>query len=52
MRGAHCLLPLQVARQIYAAVVGRKDEVFVGPAYNAINALYRNTGVNPFAMAR
>jgi hypothetical protein len=44
--------PEEVAQQIYAAVVNRKDEVFVGPAYNAINALYRSTGVNPFSVPR
>ena len=43
--------PEQVAEAVYSAAVQRnKDEVFVGAAYNAINALYRSTGVNPFAV--
>ena len=49
MQVAYCL---QVAQQIYAAVVGRKDEVFVGPAYKAILGLFRSTGLNPFSVAR
>lgn len=43
--------PEEVAAQIVAAVQGRKQEVFVGPAYNAINALYRSLGLNPFSVA-
>ena len=43
--------PQEVAAQIYSAVQNRKDEVFVGPAYNTINALYRSLGVNPFSVA-
>ena len=43
--------PEEVAAQVYAAVQGRKQEVFVGPAYNAINALYRSLNVNPFSIA-
>ena len=35
---------------MYNAATQRKDEVFVGLAFNAINALYRTTGVNPFAL--
>ena len=44
--------PAEVAEQIYMAAIRRKDEVFVGPAYNAINAMHRTFGVNPFSMAR
>ena len=44
--------PEEVAQQVYNAAVNRKDEVFVGPAYNAINALFRTFNVNPFSMAR
>ncbi len=43
--------PEEVAAQVFAAVQGRKVEVMVGPAYNAINALYRSLGVNPFSVA-
>lgn len=43
--------PEEVAQQIYNAAVNYKEEVFVGPAYNIINALYRSTNVNPFSMA-
>jgi hypothetical protein len=43
--------PDEVARQIYEAAANHKDEVFVGPAYNVINALYRSVNINPFAMA-
>lgn len=43
--------PQEVAAQIYSAVQNRKEEVFVGPAYNTINALYRSLGVNPFSVA-
>ena len=44
--------PAEVAEQVYMAAIRRKDEVFVGPAYNAINAMHRTFGVNPFSMAR
>lgn len=44
--------PEEVAEQVYMAAVRRKDEVFVGPAYNAINAMFRTFNVNPFSMAR
>lgn len=44
--------PEEVAEQVYMAAVRRKEEVFVGPAYNAVNALFRTFNVNPFSMAR
>ena len=44
--------PGEVAEQVYMAAIRRKDEVFVGPAYNAINAVFRTLNVNPFSMAR
>ena len=44
--------PEEVAEQVYMAAVRRKDEVFVGPAYNAINSMFRTFNVNPFSMAR
>ena len=44
--------PEEVAEQVYKAAVRRRDEVFVGPAYNAVNALFKTFNVNPFSMAR
>ena len=44
--------PVEVAEQIYAAAMRRRSEVFVGPAYNAVNALFRTFNVNPFSIAR
>ncbi|CAL5219949.1 g1881 [Coccomyxa viridis] len=44
--------PEEVAEQVYMAAIRRKDEVFVGAAYNAINTAFRTFNVNPFSMAR
>ena len=44
--------PDEVAEQVYMAAIRRKDEVFVGPAYNAVHGLFKTFNVNPFSMAR